>query len=171
MTANESLSRNQERFVQGLSTGQSIVDAAKLAGISESTAHRWLKDPLIQAERKAREEELAAQEQAEIKRITTSGYALIHRRVEALNRLAEKLEQYLSEEDKVWLLDVKTVGFGEFAERVDLKQFNDALFREYRATFDDISKELGQRVKKQEIKATVLPKVYLEDVDDDGTEP
>jgi len=139
------LSRNQERFLQSLLLGKKIVEAAKEAGITERTAYNWLKDPEIQSERAAREKALAEAEQAEITRILTSGYALMHKRVEALNALSQKLEAYLADENKVWLPDVKAIGTGEFAERVDLVTFNADLVKEYRATFDDLAKELGQR--------------------------
>lgn len=80
-------------------------------------------------------------------------YALMHKRVQQLDRLAQQLLDYAKEEDKVWMLDVKAIGNGPDAERVDLMRFNDALFREIRAHFADIAAELGERVKttKQEI--------------------
>src|SRR5579859_8052437 len=133
------LSRNQERFLQSLLLGKKIVEAAKEAGITERTAYNWLKDPEIQSERTSREKALAEAEQAEIARILTSGYALMHKRVQALDALSEKLEAYLEDESKIWLPDVKTAGF----ERVDLVTFNADLVKEYRATFDDLAKELG----------------------------
>jgi hypothetical protein len=146
------LSRNQERFLQSLLLGKTVVASAKHACISERTAYNWLADPVFQAERQRRESALAEAEQQAIQRILTEGYALMHRRVEALKALSLKLEAYLVEESKVWLPDAKIIGTGESAERVNLIQFNDALIREYRATFDDIAKELGQRIKKQEIE-------------------
>jgi hypothetical protein len=152
MAENGRLSRNQERFLQALLLGKSIADSARFAEIAERTAYRWLSDPVFQSERQRRESALAEAEQAEIQRVLTSGYALMHRRVEALDRLAQKLERYLGDENKVWLPDAKIIGTGESAERVDLIHFNDALVREYRAIFDDLAKELGQRVKKQEIE-------------------
>ena len=148
------LSRNQERFLQALLLGKTIAASATHAGVSERTAYYWLDNPEIQAERVKRESLAAELEQQAVTHILNDGYALMHRRVEALKNLSLKLEGYLAEEDKVWLPDVKAVGTGEFAERVDLVQFNDALIREYRATFADIASELGQRVKKQAIEHT-----------------
>lgn len=146
------LSRNQERFLQALLLGKTIASSAAFAGISERTAYNWLSDSEVQTERAKREAIVAQAEQEAVTAILTDGYALMHRRVEALKALSLKLEKYLAEEKKVWLPDVKVIGTGEFVERVDLVTFNDALIREYRATFDDIAKELGQRVKKQEIE-------------------
>jgi len=42
------LKENQKIFVQARSSGESILQAAKLAGISEMTAHRWLKQTEVQ---------------------------------------------------------------------------------------------------------------------------
>ncbi len=44
---------------------------------------------------------------------------------------------------KIWLPDVKSIGTGPTAERVDLVQFNAPLIRELRACLDDIAAELG----------------------------
>ena len=109
---------------------------------------------------------------AEKARTLLTDYALMYRRVAQLNEQAKQLIAMLEDPNKVWMPDVKAVGTGEFAERVDLVTFNAALFHEIRATFDDIAKETGERVKKQEMKLA-LPKAYLEseeDMNDDGTE-
>ncbi len=42
------LTSAQLQFIHERSSGRSIVDAAKIAGVSEQTAHRWLKLPLVQ---------------------------------------------------------------------------------------------------------------------------
>lgn len=157
MMANDGLSRKQERFLQGLLLGKSIVDAAKFADISEPTATRWLKNPLIQAERKRREEELAQAEQAEIERILTTGYAAIHNRVKDLDRMAHLIEQSWHEAPD--------------SEKIVFQWVTPDKIREWRGCLDDIAKELGQRIKKQEMKVTALPKVYLDNPDDDGVEP
>ncbi len=56
MSGNVSLTPKQERLIALLLQGSTIVDAAKATGISEQTAHRWLKDAAFQhayeAERK-----------------------------------------------------------------------------------------------------------------------
>lgn len=108
----------------------------------------------------------------ERKRVLRSRYALAHKRIEELDRLAQKLIDYAKEEKNIWLLDVKAIGTGPDAERVDLVQFNDALFREIRAHFADIAAELGERVKKKDVTVTELPpNVYLGfDPDQDGVE-
>lgn len=110
--------------------------------------------------------------ESEKTRVLKEGFAVMHRRVAQLNTLSEQLLQYAQDESKVWLPDVKAIGIGEFTERVDLVQFNDALFREIRACFADIAAELGERVKRKEIAVTELPaNVYLFDPDQDGIDP
>lgn len=52
---------------------------------------------------------------------------------------------------KVWLPDVKQIGGGEHAERVDIVRFNAALIEQYRGTLDDIAKEKGERKQKMEV--------------------
>lgn len=88
----------------------------------------------------------------EKEKILRSGYALMHKRVQELDKLTRKLLKYTEDENLVWLPDVKGIGTGPDAERVDLIQFNAALFKEIRGCFADIASELGERVKttKQE---------------------
>lgn len=115
------------------------------------------------------EEKVIAQEREKVLR---NGYALMHKRVETLNKLAEKLVAWTDEEDKVWLPDVKAIGTGPDAERVDLVQFNAQLFLLIERYFKGIAEELGERVKKKDITVTELPaNVYLMDPDQDGVEP
>jgi hypothetical protein len=114
-------------------------------------------------------EQLIAKEKA---KVIKSHYALMHKRVEALNRLAEKLEAYMDDENNIWLPDVKSVGTGSTAERVDLIKFNDALISEYRATFADLAAELGHRIKKTKMDVAVTPKEYVGiDESEEGSEP
>lgn len=52
----------------------------------------------------------------------------------------------------LWVADVKSIGSGEFAERVDIERFNSALVEQYRKVLEDIAKETGGRVQKQDIR-------------------
>lgn len=141
MLDNVSLSRKQERFLHALLLGKSIVDSAKDAGVTEQTAHRWLKQPALQAERTKREAALAKAEQAEIERILTSGYALMHRRVEALDRMVHEIEKSWHHPDE--------------PEKLVYQWMSPEKIKEWRGCLDDIAKELGQRIKKQEIAASI----------------
>ncbi len=104
-----------------------------------------------------------------------TGMALDYERVRKLKRLAAFLEgeiyfegdsvERVADDDesgvesdshpKVWLADVKQVGVGEKAVRVDLVRFNAALISEYRAALDDLAKEVGGRKAKTELSGTV----------------
>jgi hypothetical protein len=85
------------------------------------------------------------------------GLALDHERVRKLKRLADFLEAQLYEQGEdgtyhnIWLPDVKQIGSGEYAERVDIERFNGGLLSEYRAVLDDLAAEVGGRVKKQDL--------------------
>lgn len=88
-------------------------------------------------------------------RVLTSGYARMDRRIEDLDALASALRDEALDPNKRWLLDVKAIGTGPNAERVDLVTFNSDLIREFRATLTDIAAEMGERVKKSELSANV----------------
>lgn len=97
----------------------------------------------------------------ELRRVQELDIANPHGRIEKLIRLAEFLEGQIyerSEADEtgkavyhnVWVPDVKSVGSGDAVEIVDIERFNAPLIREFRATLDDIAKEVGGRVRKSE---------------------
>lgn len=115
------------------------------------------------------------------------GLALDFERVRKLKRLADFLEAQiyeLSEPDpltgqqhyhNVWCPDVKVVGHGDAAEAVDIERFNSALFTQYRETLNDLAKEVGGRVQKQEMTGkdgapikTIVQVVYENAIDHDG---
>lgn len=85
------------------------------------------------------------------------GLSLDYERVRRLKRLADFLEAQLYEQGEdgvyhnVWMPDVKGIGKGDDFERVEVERFNSALFSEYRAVLDDLAKEVGGRIKKQDI--------------------
>lgn len=99
---------------------------------------------------------------AERQAVMDYGTALDYERVRKLKRLAAFLEKQIyemSEPDdngistylNVWARDVKQIGAGEYAERVDIERFNGALISEYRATLDDLAKEVGGRKQRTEL--------------------
>jgi len=89
--------------------------------------------------------------------IMATGLALEHERVEKLKRLAGFLEEEAQKQNEegahynVWLPDVKQIGGGEDAERVDIVRFNAAIISEYRGILDDLAKETGGRKQRQEL--------------------
>ncbi len=80
---------------------------------------------------------LDAIEQAEVEKILTSGYALIHKRIAGLDRMAKLIERSFID--------------AEEEDKINFKWLTPDKVREYRGCLDDIAKELGQRIKKQEI--------------------
>lgn len=83
----------------------------------------------------------------------TSGLALRSERVRKLKLLAERMECDLLGEgqaDRLWLTDVKSVGSGSRQTIVDFEEFNATEVREYRATLDDLARELGDRKQRVE---------------------
>jgi hypothetical protein len=91
------------------------------------------------------------------------GLALDDERIRKLKRLAEFLEAQVYElsapdDDtgqqvyhNVWLPDVKQIGSGDDAEKVDIERFNSGLIIQYRETLEDLAAEVGGRVKRQEV--------------------
>jgi hypothetical protein len=97
---------------------------------------------------RAEEDHIIAEEREKVLR---SGFALQHKRIQALNRLTNKLIAMSNDEDKVWMPDVKSIGTGPTAERVDLLQFNAPLFTLIDKYLNSIAAEMGERVKKKEL--------------------
>ncbi len=91
------------------------------------------------------------------KEIMASGLALAYERVATLQKLADTLEQEIYERGEtgvlhnIWLPDVKQVGSGEYAERVDLERFNGSILEQFRGVLDDIAREVGGRKQRSEI--------------------
>jgi hypothetical protein len=138
MLQNVTLSRKQERFLQALTLGESVTDAARAAKVSRVQGHRWLNDPLVQAELERLRTATREAEEREITRIMTTGYAQIHERVKSLNYVAHETEKpYVDEETG------KTYQLWSNPDRL----------HEWRGLLDDIASETGGRVKssKKEI--------------------
>src|SRR5581483_8007794 len=90
MPENARLSRKQVQLLQGLVLGQTLTATCAAIGINEKTGYRWLRLPLVQAERERLENEIRQTEEQEITRIMTTGYAAVHERVKALDYQARR---------------------------------------------------------------------------------
>lgn len=98
---------------------------------------------------RAEEDRIIAEEREKVLR---SGYALMHKRVKTLDRLSRKFEQMEKDESKIWLTETRTTTMGEGKSVVIEKTtFNHHLYMLIDKYFDSIAKEVGDRVKKQEI--------------------
>lgn len=87
--------------------------------------------------------------------ILRSGFAQRHQRIQELNRLAELLRTEVWTEDARWLPDVKQIGSGKYAERVDIVRFNASLVEQYRQTLEDIAIEMGERVRGLKVSGSM----------------
>lgn len=127
---------------------QSIGTLNKWSRQYDWQARADLYDAQLEAEKNAREA-------AYRREIMESGLAVDHERVAELKQLAELLlgELYTAGDDgqiefvkdTVWLPDVKQIGGGEHAERVDIVRFNASIFEQVRGLLDDLAKETGGR--------------------------
>lgn len=100
--------------------------------------------------RKTRHIDLETIAKIDEKTAMVEGYALKEYRVYKLSMLAALLERDLFG-GFMWLDQVKGVGSGEVAQIVEYEEFNKAEVDAYRAVLDDIAKEVGGRVTKQEV--------------------
>ena len=118
----------------------------------------------------------------EREKVLRSGFALMHKRVEMLDRLSNKLIQWTDEEKKVWIPETRVIGSGENAQTIENITFNAPLYTLIDKYLDSIAKETGERVKvtKSELSGKVdgdhtnTEKImfYLPVVDDeDDAEP
>jgi hypothetical protein len=132
---------NRERVKKSQKESNSLPGSWRAA----AKTYRWKKraeawDMFVarEAARQAEEERMA---------VMAEGFALDYVRVRALKKLATKLDEEIGEPNKEWLPDVKSIGSGEFAERVDLVRFNAPLIEQFRGTLADIADETGGRQK------------------------
>lgn len=100
--------------------------------------------------RRTRSIDIKAMSAVDEKNALTSGYALRETRVAKLSKLAALMEKDLFG-GFLWTDEVKGVGSGEIAEIVDYEVFNSAEVSQYRGVLDDIAKEVGHRIQKQEV--------------------
>lgn len=76
-----------------------------------------------------------------------SGFALPYKRVEALKRLAARLQEELAVESNLWLRDYRMLGRGRDATFAKIRRFNASLIEQFRGVLADIAEETGGRQK------------------------
>lgn len=110
----------------------------------------WKKRARAYDEYQRAEEDRIIEEERD--KVLRSGFALQHKRIKELDRLTRKLIRYTNDEEKIWIPETKTTTFGEeksqFVEKI---VFNAPLFTLIDKYQDSIAKEMGERVKKQEL--------------------
>lgn len=125
--------------------------------LSLSTIKKWSADYSWSKRAELYDADINLQKEQERQRVFSEGLALDYERVRRLLRLAEFLEGQVYETDdngnytNVWLPDVKSVGSGENAERVDIVRFNANVIQQFRETLDDIAQEVGGRKRNVEV--------------------
>ena len=119
--------------------------------------------------RKTRDVNLKGLPESEQYDALTTGLALKEERVKRLSLLAALMEEDLFA-GVLWTEDVKMIGSGEFQERVEFEEFNASEVSQYRGVLDDIAKEMGGRVQRQELTGANGGKVVFEVVYEDKRE-
>lgn len=99
--------------------------------------------------RKTRKMELKAIRSVDENNALATGLSLKEERVKKLQQLAALLEKDLLG-GFLWLDQVKSIGSGLLSERIEYEEFNKAEVDAYRGVLDDIAKEVGDRVQKQQ---------------------
>jgi len=145
-----SLARLLEIYRQRGQVGAETCPTKRLNSLKEwSASFGW-------QERAARYDAETERQKTEYARqVMTTGLAQAHERAERLKAMADLLEAEILTRKagllaNIWLADVKTVGSGETAERVDLVRFNHQLIEQWRGLLDDLAKETGGRRLKTE---------------------
>lgn len=97
------------------------------------------------------QDKIIAQEKEKVLR---TGYALMHKRIEALNKIADKMVKWADEDDKMWLIKTQSISNENFSKQTEEVIFNAPMLTMIDKYFDSIAKEKGERVKKQELDVT-----------------
>ncbi len=114
--------------------------------------------------RKTRDADIKVMIAAGEQQALSEGLALKGERVKKLKQLAALMERDLLG-GFLWLDQVKGVGSGDIATLVDCEEFNSGEVAAYRGVLDDIAKETGGRVVKQEVSGAWTVNFYS-NVDD-----
>ncbi len=117
-------------------------------------SNRWRWRDRAEAWDEAERQRVRAEYEAQRRAILEEGFALDHERVKALKELANILLDELRQYERRWVQDVKQVGSGENAERVNIERFNAAEVEQLRGLLDDIAKEKGERRQTQRHELT-----------------
>jgi hypothetical protein len=97
----------------------------------------------------------ADRQRAYIASIMESGFGLPHERVVALKTLASALlDELTGDEHRRWVSEPKQLGHGEDATIIRVERFNRAEVESLRGLLDDIAKETGGRIAKQQTEIT-----------------
>lgn len=111
---------------------------------------RWEERARAYYDHVTKEEDAVIEE--EQKKVIRSGLALRHKRIQVLQRLANKLIKMTDDENKIWLAKTKTTTYGEESTQVvEEVVFNAPLFMVIDRYLRSIADEMGERVKKKDM--------------------
>ena len=108
---------------------------------------------------------LQSEQDARREAILQSGLALEHERVEHLTAWFGKLDALTDSEEALWIKQIKTIRLadGHF-ERVEIRRFNDDLFRLLLLIMDAIALETGTRPRLPRLSQHQQPAHTLQDI-------
>lgn len=124
---------------------------------SYNTLRKWSSEYGWRERADSWDAELERQKNERRRQVMSDGLALDFERVDKLKRLGHFLLEQIYEQGEdglyhnVWLPDVKQIGSGDSAERIDIERFNAAIISELRGVLDDLAKETGGRRQKHDI--------------------
>lgn len=144
MGSGRSLVELRNEYVDAKERGESISTTVLQTLRLWSSSHGWA------ARCREYDAELEGIKNETAQQILGSGLALSHERVVSLKALAVKLEDELNNDDSLWLPDFKQLGHGKDTKILRIVRFNGSLIHQFRNTLDDLAKETGGRVHKQE---------------------
>lgn len=154
---NDYLRMGPGRSLRALAVNYSETQQNTTPTRSPDTLFQWSTRFDWQSRAELYDEQLEAAKNARRAEIMASGLALDYERVIELKDLTAFLKTQLYEQGEagayhnVWLPDVKQIGSGDSAERVDIVRFNGAIFEQYRGALDDLAKETGGRKQRSEL--------------------
>lgn len=171
MACNDYLRLGVRRSVERLRNNYKARVAAGEEGIpsvSLNTIQDWCMDYMWKERAEIFDGMVDAKRTEDANAAMNTGLALPYERVTSLKRLAAYLEGYVYDPARLWLVDYRTLGFGKYAEYREVIRFNNQLVEQFRGVLDDLAKETGGRIHRQELSGVgggPIP-VALQDLDD-----
>jgi len=145
MGSGRSLVELRDDYIAAKERGEGVPTSGKYMLYEWSSRHGW-------ADRcRKYDAEIEGVKNETAQQILGSGLALSHERVLSLKALAARLEGEIRDDNSLWLEDFKQVGRGKDTKVFRIVRFNGSLVNQFRDTLDDLAKEVGGRVHKQEV--------------------
>lgn len=177
IACNEWLRMGSGRSIAGLAEKFADAHTRSQPTTSYGTLRQWSSD-FAWADR-AREYDATWEQRKNAERdaIFNYGLALDYERLRKLYRLATLLEAQIYERGEsgvlhnIWTPEVKIIGVGKNAEKIEFERFNAPLLEQFRKVLDDIAKEVGGRTVRQDITSDgerlIIPMIFLPEVSDE----